>query len=416
MDVDRRSCSDLDCGRFEFFPLKTKFGCSTFVYETAVLDVARNDEIFSGQEIMEFERKIKKDGQKYISLADLVSLLPAASKALRRAFKFIVSHPYEFTRGINFTNEDRGLFSCERICSFLYWYQMKCTQRTSLINFAADVDEINIERLYELADQLITDKMAFLSSASNIEKKCYDVIIKAGIMTYFGSRDNIRIVDLLLSNLLDEACFAADVSNADDLNVNPLMNWFSYQSFSKILKEYRFCDISRQGLLRVSDTSRMFGGIFNPVFIRGVFRTSSTYETEPDSKGAKQKALDFHLFVTALRAVRYISSVFPNEVSITEKTSVRYVFNCLDEDVAGYLTRQNVLHIVYNNIENAKTLNFIDDVDEESLTDEIFDMVNPELEDRITVNDLFRSRQANLILGIMIDARQFVDYENREAT
>ena len=51
----------------------------------------------------------------------------------------------------------------------------------------------------------------------------------------------------------------------------------------------------------------------------------------------------------------------------------------------------------------------------EDIKDEIFDMANPECPKAITLNDLVKSGQGDVIVGMMIDAKAFFDYDQRES-
>lgn len=49
------------------------------------------------------------------------------------------------------------------------------------------------------------------------------------------------------------------------------------------------------------------------------------------------------------------------------------------------------------------------------LINEVFDMVKPTISDRITLKDLIKCCQGDIIVSILIDVNGFWTYENREA-
>ena len=52
----------------------------------------------------------------------------------------------------------------------------------------------------------------------------------------------------------------------------------------------------------------------------------------------------------------------------------------------------------------------------EDVIDEIFDMVKPKTPKAITFEDLQNSGQADIIVTMLIDAKGFYDYDQREAS
>lgn len=50
----------------------------------------------------------------------------------------------------------------------------------------------------------------------------------------------------------------------------------------------------------------------------------------------------------------------------------------------------------------------------EDIKDEIFDMAKPEQLMAITLNDLIKCQQGDIIVSMLIDAKAFFDYDQRE--
>lgn len=48
------------------------------------------------------------------------------------------------------------------------------------------------------------------------------------------------------------------------------------------------------------------------------------------------------------------------------------------------------------------------------MKDEIFDIAKPELPKAITLNDLIKCGQGDVIVSMLIDAKAFFDYDQRE--
>ena len=95
--------------------------------------------------------------------------------------------------------------------------------------------------------------------------------------------------------------------------------------------------------------------------------------------------------------------------------SLAYFFRVLDVDKQGYLTNMEIwtflksVHVTWTSDPENYDLNMLD------VRDEIFDMVKPAVEGRITLEDLKRCGCAHTVIEILCDHTGFWRYDNRES-
>ena len=96
--------------------------------------------------------------------------------------------------------------------------------------------------------------------------------------------------------------------------------------------------------------------------------------------------------------------------------SINFIFKCLDVFDSGYID-SFVINMFFKEVLK-KLMSKDTDADKnlhiEDVKDEIFDMANPKKGKVITLYDLYNCGQGDIILGILIDAKVFFDYDQRE--
>eukprot|EP00039_Didymoeca_costata_P029631 m.25609 g.25609 ORF g.25609 m.25609 type:complete len:453 (-) comp7721_c0_seq1:139-1497(-) len=170
-------------------------------------------------------------------------------------------------------------------------------------------------------------------------------------------------------------------------------NWFSLTYVSEIHGEYIELDVDKNGLLSKSEFTQINGGSVTRRFIDRLFQEGTTYSGEIDYK----QYLDFVLACKNPRS----------------EQSIKFMFRILDIDHTGYLTRNTISFFWQGILEHPLALDF-DNIREEDLISEIFDMIGPEKPGVITLKDFLRSGTAHTICNMLSDVRGFLDYEQRE--
>ncbi len=146
-------------------------------------------------------------------------------------------------------------------------------------------------------------------------------------------------------------------------------------------------------MLSKKELQRYGTGVLTSVFIERLFEECLTYDGEMDYK----TYLDF---VLALENRK-------------EPQALQYFFKILDVENQGYLTTFSLSYFFRAIQEQLKTFDQ-EPVSFNDIKDELFDMIKPEKADRITLKDLCRSGQGDVLVSVLIDLNGFWTHENRE--
>lgn len=152
-------------------------------------------------------------------------------------------------------------------------------------------------------------------------------------------------------------------------------------------------DKDHNGMLSKKELQRYGTGVLTSVFIERLFEECLTYDGEMDYK----TYLDF---VLALENRK-------------EPQALQYFFKILDVESQGYLTTFSLSYFFRAIQEQLKSLDQ-EPVSFNDIKDELFDMIKPEQPDRITLKDLCRSGQGDVLVSVLIDLNGFWTHENRE--
>jgi serine/threonine-protein phosphatase 2A regulatory subunit B'' len=171
-------------------------------------------------------------------------------------------------------------------------------------------------------------------------------------------------------------------------------NWFSAANAVRVYSLYLDLDVDQNGLLSPAELTRAQNSTLTEAFVGRVFQEVHTYTGEMDYKAF----LDFTL------AMEFRTS----------SSSMRYIFSALDLHRRGYLTLFELKYFFGEVVQRVVAAGH-EPVDVANVCDEIFDMVNPEVLGRITLNDLKRCKVGHTVLHLLTDAAGFWQYDNREA-
>jgi serine/threonine-protein phosphatase 2A regulatory subunit B'' len=202
--------------------------------------------------------------------------------------------------------------------------------------------------------------------------------ILAAIRKFFFFLDpkrtgRIYIKDMLTSTILAELYeLRQERYSEEDLG----QNWFSIQYATSLHQKFTKLDTDKNGLLKKDDLSKYSKGL-STIVIDRIFEEYPTVNGEMNYKGF----LEFVLAMDNKKAPEAIQSFIINMFfrSIIQKLEAM--------EKCGF------------NVEDIK--------------DEIFDMAKPELPMAITLADLIKCQQGDIIVSMLIDAKAFFDYDQR---
>jgi Ca2+-binding EF-hand superfamily protein len=172
-----------------------------------------------------------------------------------------------------------------------------------------------------------------------------------------------------------------------------IQNWFSIQSSLRVYDQYLKLDTDHNGMLRKEELQKYSPGL-TKIFIDRVFEEYQTFEGEMDYK----TFLDFVLAMENKKT--------PQAIQYFWRILDVYNKGAIDTFVINMFFRS-----VIQMLENRDKSGFkIDDV-----KDELWDMAKPELEKAITLKDLQSCGVGDVIVSMLIDAKAFYDYDQRES-
>jgi serine/threonine-protein phosphatase 2A regulatory subunit B'' len=185
-------------------------------------------------------------------------------------------------------------------------------------------------------------------------------------------------------------------------------SWFSLSTFTRLHGTYVDLDRDRDGLLTVEELGGWNRGSLSRAFVEAVFDTYHTYRrrvTEGAARAGRQE-MDWKGFLDFALALEYRSTL----------PSMRYVFHALDAGRKGYLSPFD-LRVHLRGLADALARLGAPPlpVSLDALALELLDMVRPADPERVTLDDLRRSRSGHSFLYVLTDVQGFWAHEEREA-
>uniref|UniRef100_A0A915KQ75 Serine/threonine-protein phosphatase 2A regulatory subunit B'' subunit gamma n=1 Tax=Romanomermis culicivorax TaxID=13658 RepID=A0A915KQ75_ROMCU len=241
----------------------------------------------------------------------------------------------------------------------------------------------------------ITELFPSLPHLQKLEKSLHSFYVCTAVRRFMFFLDpkrlgKVKIIDILASGFLDDLLELSFLGQkADKLE----QNWFSVANTLRVYGQYVNLDTDRNGMLSKNELKQYGSRTLTDVFIDRVFQECLTYEGEMDYKA-------FLDFVLAME-------------NKNDPSSLQYFLRILDVRQLGYLDAF-AINYFFRSIRKALEEQDQPPVSFEDIKDEIFDMVKPENQLRITLKDLTKSQQGGTIVGILIDINGFWTYENRE--
>uniref|UniRef100_A0A0A9YNA7 Serine/threonine-protein phosphatase 2A regulatory subunit B'' subunit gamma n=1 Tax=Lygus hesperus TaxID=30085 RepID=A0A0A9YNA7_LYGHE len=200
----------------------------------------------------------------------------------------------------------------------------------------------------------------------------------------------IRVQDILISTFLDDILDLRDEDLPREFQEN---NWFSAPTALRVYGQYLYLDSDHNGMLSKQEFIRFGSGTLTTVFIDRIFQECLTYDDELDYKG-------------------YLDIVLAME-NKNEPQALQFLFRLLDINRRGFLDGFS-LNYFFKGIQQQMNEADQEPVNFEDIKDEIFDMIRPADPCKITLDDLVRSGQGEVVINILIELNGFYSYENRE--
>lgn len=196
-------------------------------------------------------------------------------------------------------------------------------------------------------------------------------------------------------------CLDANLSNSlhTESQNNP-PSWFSAESALYLYEKYLDLDLDGNGMLSKSELLRFGNGTLTNTFLSRFFEECISYKNESSS----QIEIDYRVYLDLVLILTNISS----------KPALNYLFRILDSRGYGALNVYD-LNFFYKDLKGYLDSVGMETPSFEHLVSEIFDMVRPVNSWEITQKDLESCGCAGTVIGILIDATVFIEYENREA-
>lgn len=190
----------------------------------------------------------------------------------------------------------------------------------------------------------------------------------------------IDVYELLSSKLFDQfICMDVLPTQTNPLTIKKTRE--IYYAFIKL-------DSEEKGLLIMKDIKKIENYIFTDVFTSRVFQVFQLY----------QEKLDIYLFIYLFLSIRNISK--PN--------GTKLFFKFIDLDEKGWISQSDILYFYKGLISE------IDDGIENHSFDhflaELYDIVGCS-NDKITLDDIIKSKQQSLFFKLLIDINTFIQWE-----
>jgi len=229
----------------------------------------------------------------------------------------------------------------------------------------------------------------------NLQENFYPFYVITAVRKFFFFLDpkrtgKIQIKDMLTSPILAELYeLRQEQWSMEDAQ----QNWFSVQSSLRVYDHYLRLDADKNGMLKKSELARYSAGL-TPVFVDRVFEEYQTFEGEMDYKNF----LDFVLAMENKKAPQALQ-YFWRVLDVFHKGGIdTFVINMFFRAVIQKL--ESRMQTEYK----------VDD-----LKDELWDMAKPQLPYCITLADLINCGVGDVIVSMLIDAKAFYEYDQRES-
>ncbi|CAK68916.1 unnamed protein product (macronuclear) [Paramecium tetraurelia] len=230
-----------------------------------------------------------------------------------------------------------------------------------------------------------------------LDQNFYPFYVITAVRKFFFFLDSKRTGRIYIKDMLTSPILAELYElRQEKLTLEELgQNWFSKQSALKVYERYLKLDNDHNGLLSKQELSKYSWGLTD-IFIDRVFEEYQTFEGEMDYK----TFLDFVLAMENKKSQQAIQ-YFWRILNVYHKPAIdSFVINMFFRPIIQKLEHKVDDKFGFN-VEDVK--------------DEIFDMAKPAISTAITLTDLQNCGQGDIIISMLIDAKAFYEYDQRES-
>ena len=234
-----------------------------------------------------------------------------------------------------------------------------------------------------------------LEGISDKVREAYLIIATAKFRFFLDPRRTGRIFikDILTSPILAELYDLRSEKSPEEF----LSNWFSKQNASKLVELFDQLDEDKNGFLSIDELSKFQWGLTRFFLSRVLDRYT---------KEENNYEMDFKTFVEFVLIIENRKT----------RQSILFFFECIDVFGKGYIDAFTI-NMFFKEVMQ-KLLTKDSEADKnfhiEDVKDEIFDMANPSDSKVISLYDLYKCGQGDTVLSIIVDAKAFFDYDQRE--
>lgn len=203
-------------------------------------------------------------------------------------------------------------------------------------------------------------------------------------------RGRVFIKDILTSPILAEQFDLRNEKTPEEF----LNNWFSLQNAERLIELFNKLDEDKDGRLNAKELGK-FQWSLTDLFLQRAVEILG-----------EEKSIDFAGFVEFILIIENRKSM--RAISFLFKSVDMFEQSFIDSFTVNMFFKEVLKKLAVKDPEAEKNFRI------EDIRDEIFDMANPKSTNGITLYDLYQCGQADIILGLLVDAKTFFDYDQRE--
>lgn len=373
------------------------------VYELAKerVIVEQYSQLITTKQITTFSDELKRESEgttddKFVSIEKLYQILSRSPQTLRKCFSSAV-----INKLVMYSGSEEGCVSSQILSDFLVTCCRRSRQVLLVQSVAKATDYITSDEFIDFVMSKISNKLTWVDEKNDFPYY-YAVFIERYVFFHLDPlRTGKLLTQVLTSTTLFDDLFEilSDQKRSDEeYEENYRFSWCSLSNFWRVLAQFRKCDESWSGMLCLEECYKIRDGAFTPLFLNRVFATQKTY------CGLSFQEMDFRGFVELDVAFR----------TRDQPASIKWLFRVLDLRDDGYLDRYEIKLMTESMLKNMTFLEGWSNYNADDIVDEIFDMLNPTDQERISLHDVLNSGMAETAFGILIDYTTFLKFESRE--
>lgn len=285
-----------------------------------------------------------------------------------------------------FTIKKNNDFNSKHYAKFLYAYSQRQKCKFQLMKcdpyLTSTVTNDTLRAFLERKAKKINALQSLYDKYKNFYDYYFEIILSIFFFYLSPIYESkcIDVYELLSSKLFDQfICMDELPTTSNQLTIKKTRE--IYYAFIKL-------DSEEKGLLIMKDIKKIENYIFTDVFTSRVFQVFQLY----------QDKLDIYLFIYLFLSIRYISK--PN--------GTKLFFKFIDIDEKGWISQSDILYFYKGLISEID--DGIDNHSFDHFLAELYDIVGCS-NDKITLDDIIKSKQQSLFFKLLIDINTFIQWE-----